>query len=250
MMKVNAIFAVTAILLLAAEPNQVHFGPNGAFQPEYSKDSSGILAHGVIERLAGGATKSYPLPQSSVETYAKLRPADLKRNPIAATGNQYEREEVIGPYQVEGDKLWFGNNFYDGEGQRGVGTFGFFDAATRLYQLYSPPEVAPYEVSAILVEPNVVWLGLEHAGEDISTFPGGLVEWTRTTQAVRLYPIEFVVSKIARQDNTLRLITRNGYALLRNGVLSRFEVRTDATGKTETTSIARFPPPPSSHYRP
>lgn len=247
MVRRYAFFMLAAGLLIAAETDILRFGPNRAFQLEYKTDDSGLLAHGVMERLADGTTKSYPLPQSNLETYAKLRPADLKRNPIAATGNRYECEETIGPHQVEGDKLWFGNNFYDGEGERGVGTFGYFDAATRLYQLYSPPEVAPYEVSAILVEPNVVWLGLDYSSEDISVFPGGLVEWNRKTQTVHRYPIEFVVSRIGRQGDKLRLTTKNGYALLQNGVLSRFEVRTDAAGKMQTTSITRFPPPPSSH---
>jgi hypothetical protein len=246
-MKAYAIFAVTAILLAPAEPDPLRFGPKGVFQLEYKTDDSGLLVHGVMERLAGGTTKSYPLPQSNLEIYAKLRPADLKRNPIAATGNRYECEETIGPHQLEGDKLWFGNNFYDSEGERGVGAFGYFDAATRLYQLYSPSEVAPYEVSAILVEPNVVWLGLDYSSEDISVFPGGLVEWNRSTHAVRRYPIEFVVSKIAREGASLRLTTREGYALLTGETLQRFRVSTNTNGKVETTPIEKFPPPPSHH---
>jgi hypothetical protein len=246
-MKAYVVFAVTAVLLAAAEPDLVRFGPNGAFQLEYKTDSFGRLAHGVMERLADGTTKSYPLPQSNLETYAKLRPADLVRNPIASTGNQYECEETIGPHQVEGSKLWFGNNFYDSEGQRAVGTFGYFDVATRLYQLYSPPEVAPYEVSAILVEPNVVWLGLDYSSEDISVFPGGLVEWNKTTQSVHRYPIEFVVTKIERQGRSVRLTTREGYALLTGETLQRFQVSTNTNGKVETTPIEKFPPPPSHH---
>lgn len=235
-----------AALLMAAEP-EPGFGPGGTFQLAYSSDSSGRLAHGVMERLADGTTRLYPLPQSNLDTYAKLRPADLKRNPIAATGNRYECEETIGPHQVEGDKLWFGNNFYDSEGERGVGAFGFFDTATRRYQLYSPPEVAPYEISAILVEQNVVWLGLDYSSEDISVFPGGLVEWNRSTQAVHRYPIEFVVTKIAREGNSLRLSTKDGYALLTGRNLQRFEVTTNSNGKLETRPIDKFPPPPSHH---
>jgi hypothetical protein len=246
-MKAYAIFAVTTILLAAAESDLMRFGPGGAFQLEYSADSSGLLAHGVMERLANGATKSYPLPQSSLETYAKLRPADLQRNPSAATGNQYEREETIGPHQLEGDKLWFGNNFYDSEGERGVGAFGYFDAATRQYRLFSPPEVAPFEVSAILVEPNRVWLGLDYSSEDISTFPGGLAEWNRATHTVHRYPIEFVVGKIERQGASLRLTTREGYALLTGASLHRFQVTTHTNGRVETRPIAKFPPPPSHH---
>lgn len=242
-----AIFTVTAILLAAQEPNLLQFGPNGAFQLQYIKDDSGLLAHGVVERLADGTTRLYPLPQSNLETYAQLRPADLTRNPISSTGNQYWCEETIGPHQVEGDKLWLGKSFYDSEGQRGVGAFGYFDTATRLYQLYSPPEVAPYEVSAMLVESDVVWLGLDYSSEDISVFPGGLVEWNKTTQAVRRYPIEFVVTRIEQQGGSLRLTTREGYALLTGETLQRFRVSTDANGKAETTPIEKFPPPPSHH---
>jgi hypothetical protein len=238
-------------LLCATElpsPDYAMFGPHGAFQLEYSKDGFGMRSHGVIERLDGttnGQTRMYPLPQSSFDTYAKLRPADLKMNPIAATSNQYEREEVIGPHQLQGDKLWFGKSFYDGEGMRGVGAFGYFDTATRQYRLYSPPEVAACEISAILVEPDVVWVALDHFGEDISTFPGGLARWNRQTHAVRRYAIEFVVTIITRQNDSLRLTTNGGYALLKNDALDRYQVRTNASGRTETTRIGRFPPPPS-----
>ncbi len=69
------------------------------------------------------------------------------------------------------------------------------------------------EISAMLVEPNVVWVGLDYSSEDISVFPGGLVEWNKTTHAVRRYPIEFVVSKIEREGGSVRLTTRDGYAL-------------------------------------
>ena len=246
-MKACVVFAVTAILLAAQVPDPVRFGPKGAFQLEYSKDDSGLLAHGVMEKLTDGTTKSYPLPQSNLDTYTKLRPADLKRNPIASTMNQYWCEETIGPHQVEGEKLWLGNNFYDSEGQRGVGAFGYFDTAMRLYQLYSPPEVAPYEISAMLVEPNVVWVGLDYSSEDISAFPGGLVEWNRTTHAVRQYPIEFVVTQIERQGGSVRLTTHDGYALLTGETLQRFQVTTNTNGKMETTRIEKFPPPPSHH---
>ncbi len=243
-MKFVFVCVVTALLVRTAEPDTTRFGPRGAFQLEYrSVDGFGMQAHGVIERLdEAGRTASYPLPQSTFETYAMLRPEGLKMNPLAATGGNYERSEVIGPHQVEGDRLWFGNNYYDGEGERGVGAFGYFDTAMRQYHLFSPPEVAAYEVSALLVEPDVVWIALDHAGEDISTFPGGLVRWTRTTHQVRRYPIEFVVSKISRDGESLKLTTNGGYALLTNDVVHRFRV----DGITDTP-VDRFPPPPSHH---
>jgi hypothetical protein len=237
-----ALIVVTAALLIwSAEPDTTHFGPGGAFQLEYSSmDGYGLQAHGVIERVdATGQIRSYPLPQSSFETYARLRPEGLKLNPLAATGGNYERNEVIGPHQVEGGRLWFGNNYYDGEGERGVGTFGYFDSATRQYSLFSPPEVAAYEVGSILVEKNDVWVALDRAGEGTST-SGGLVRWNAATHQVRRYPLEFVVTRIAREGNSLRLTTSGGYASLTNDLVHRFRVN----GAT-TTPIDRFPPPPS-----
>jgi hypothetical protein len=238
------ICGVAALLLWSAEPDTTRFGPHGAFQLEYTLvGGTALESRGVNETLdAKGGTKFYPLPQSSFETYAKLRPADLKMNPLPATGGNYDRNEVIGPHQVEGDRLWFGNSFYDGEGERGVGTFGYFDAKTRQYRLFSPPEVAAYEVSALLVEADVVWVALDHQGEDISKYPGGMIRWNKTTQEVERYPIEFVVTRITREGGSLRLTTSGGYALLTNGVVHRFRV----TGST-ITPIDRFPPPPSHH---
>ncbi|MGD1072558.1 MAG: hypothetical protein ABSB15_20730 [Bryobacteraceae bacterium] len=225
------------------------FGAQNNFHLEHHQDSFGMRSHGVIE-VVNGSSKFYPLPQSTWEDYVRLRPKDVAMNPLAATNNSYEREEVIGPYQIEGGKVWFGKSFYDGEGERGVGAFGYFDTETRRYRLFSPPEVAPYEVSAMLVEADSVWLGLDHQGEDISAFPGGLMRWDRSTEKVRLYPIEFVVTAMERRGDVLRLSTNGGYAELRGEVVERFSVRKTANGKTETMRIDKFPPPPSHHWQP
>ncbi len=226
---------VMLLLLLALSP--VMFGPGGRFQLENSKDDFGMRSHGIIETLGPGRTKFYPLPQSTAAQYARLRPNDLQINPFPA--NLYERQEVIGPYQIEGGKLWFGNSYYDSEGMRGVGAFGYFDAATREYTLFFPPEVAPYEIGAILVEPETVWLALDRFCEDISKSPGGLIRWNRKTHAIQKYPIEFVVDSIRREGDSIRLETRDGYALLRDGEIRRFL----ANGR----SISKFSPSPTQY---
>ena len=220
-------------LLLALDP--VVFGPGGRFQLEYSKDTFGMRSHGVIETIGPGRTKFYPLPQSTARKYIELRPEDLRINPLPP--DHYERQEVIGPYQIENGRIWIGNNYYDGEGLKGVGAFGYFDSSTREYTLFSPPEVARYEISAILVELDTVWIGLDRFGEDISKSPGGLARWNRTTHAIQKYSLEFVVDSIRAQGDSLRLTTRDGYALFLNGELRRFL----ANGR----SIPRFPPPPT-----
>jgi len=161
------------------------------------------------------------------------------------SAKDYERLEWIGPHQIEGSRLWFGNQFYDGEGMTGVGAFGYFDTDTRRYRLFSPPEVAPYETSAILVEPDSVWLGLDRFVEDISAAPGGLIRWTRRTHEVRHYKLEFVISVIKRRGDSLHLKTHGGYAILRNDGLQRFAIRKGPDGKFRPVPIRKFPPPPS-----
>lgn len=225
------------VILLLVTLDAVAFGPGSRFHLEHSKDDFGIRSHGIVETLSANRTKFYPLPQSNAEKYIRLRPEDVRINPF--NPNQYERQEVIGPYQIENGRVWFGNNFYDGEGVKGVGAFGYFDTATRTYSLFSPPELARYEISAILVEADRVWLALDQFGEDISTSPGGFVMWNKITHEIHKYPLEFGVSSIRTEGNSLRLEARGGYALFRDGEIRRF--------CTNGKPIAKFPPSPT-HY--
>ncbi len=194
-----------------------------------------MRSHGIVETLGPNRTKFYPLPQSTSGDYGRLRHEDLRINPLAT--DHYDRQEVMGPYQIEGSKIWFGKSYYDSEGETGVGAFGYFDTATRRYTLFSPREVAQYEIGVILVEPDVVWLALDQFVEDISKVPCGLVRWNRRTHEIQKYPLEFVVDRIRRDGESLHLKTRDGYALFRSGELHRFL----ANGRP----ITKFPPPPS-----
>jgi hypothetical protein len=221
----------------ASTEEQVSFGPSGRFQLEFSNDVNfGMRSHGVIETIGPGRTKFYPLPQSTFAQYARLRPEDLRATRSLA---RYERQEFIGPYQIQGGRLWFGNNFYDSEGMRGVGAFGYFDTTSRNYTLFSPPEVAQCEMSAILAEPDAVWLGLDRFGEDISKGPCGFARWNKNTHEIEEFQVEFLIDSIRREGDLLRLETPNGYALLQDGKFRRFL----ANGKP----IAKFPPPPTQY---
>ena len=217
------------------------------FYLERSKDVFGIRCHGIVERT-GSKWKVYPLPQSDVETWKRLRREDENNFGESPTAATYQRQEVIGPYQVEGSRVWFGNQYYDGETDTGVGAFGYFDMDAREYRLFSPPEIARWEISALLVEVDAVWLGLDHFVEDVSKIPGGLVRWDRNTHQVQHYPLEFLVEHI-RRDTTdsseLVLSTAGGCALFRNGDLERFKVEKAAGGKETAVRIERFPPLPS-----
>jgi hypothetical protein len=212
------------------------FAAGNQFYLEHSKDDFGMRSHGITETSPGAKQpKFYPLPQSTVQEYIRLRPEDARLNPVGPAN--YDRQEVIGPSQMEDGRIWIGNNYYDGEGARGVGAFGYFDIAARRYTLFSPPEVARYEISAILVQPEEVWLALDRFGEDISKSPGGLVQWNRMTHEIRKYPLEFLVDSIREESGSLRLETQNGYALFRAGEVRRFL----HSGKP----IEKFPPLPT-----
>ena len=93
------------IILILAAFNAAAFASGNRFQLEHSKDSFGMRSHGIVETLGAGRTKFYPLPQSTAEKYNRLRPEDARINPI--TLGDYERQEVIGPYQIEDGKIWF-----------------------------------------------------------------------------------------------------------------------------------------------
>lgn len=228
-----AIFAAAA--QNAPQPKRL----TGNFYLERSDDSFGVRSHGIIEKTASGS-KLFPLPQSTFESYRRLRAVDLEyMRPYVMTANDYHRIEVIGPYQMEGSRIWFGNQYYDGEGFRGVGAFGYFDTAQRKYVLYSPPEIARRETGALLVEQDAVWLGMDQFGEGPATEPDGLLRWDRRFHQARRYPLDFVVSKIRRarqQPDTLVLTTVGGYALFRDGHVRRFQT---LEGKEKAVDVRR-----------
>jgi hypothetical protein len=91
----------------------------------------------------------------------------------------------------------------------------------------------------MLVTLDTVWLGIDSFVEDISTVPGGLVSWNRTTQELHRYPLEFAVESIWVEGDSLRLQGHYGYALFRNGEVRRF--------LKGGRPVAKFPPPPT-HY--
>jgi hypothetical protein len=177
----------------ASPPDSVGgFGPGQRFRLSKEKNRYGSEYTLIVER-PGPNQKSYPLPQSDLRTWQEARPDDVKS---FARPDQAERNEEIGPHQLEGGRLWFGKTFYNSEGLTGVGGFGYFDAATATYRLYSPPEIQRWSVSAILVKADCVWLALYRRGE-YGNSSGGLLRWDRETAQVRSFAIPDIVTSIA-----------------------------------------------------
>jgi hypothetical protein len=190
-----------------------HFGANNRFTLAL-EGQKGL----VVLQQAGGRVKRYALPQPSYEEFAKARPGRVKDGYIR-TGTQMNDE--IGPWQVADGTLWFGKTFYDGEGMTGVGGFGYFDPALRKYRIYSPPEIADWSVTAILVEPDDVWLGLARRGEGFSA-AGGLLRFHRATEQVEKLERRDIAGQIARVGDHLLIATEFGAAVAEEQSLRRF----------------------------
>ncbi len=139
-------------------------------------------------------------------------------------------EEQIGPWQVEGTKLWFGKTFYDGEGMTGEGGFGYFDATTRSFKMYSPEKLKRASVSALLVEDGRIWLGLVHNGEYGPSNMGVMV-FDRSTQESRKIDVPGVVSGIARAGEKIVMAMEFGAAVWDGQQLRRYFVDQTTDGR-------------------
>ena len=204
------------------DASPIHFGPSGAF----------TFARGSIVESRG---QEYHLPQSTYDEFARARRRRVTDN--------YVREntiidEKIGPAQPEGDKLWFGKTFYDGEGNSGVGGFGYFDASDRQYRLFVPAELADYSVSAIRIEPDAVWMGIFQFGE-YGGSPAGVLRYDRKTQAVRKYELPDAVYGLTVSGNRTLATTSSGIAVIDGDQVSRYFVDRTTDGRMRIAQAAR-----------
>ena len=202
------------------------FGPAQDFRLPQQKNRHGSDYRIVVEDR-GTVHTVYPLPQSDSDTWREERPDEAQSG---LRRDQAEMNEQIGPHQVEGGRLWFGKTFYDSEGLTGVGGFGYFDTETRKYRLYSPPQIHRWSVSAILVEPEFIWLALYRRGEYGNT-AGGLLRWDRKAEQAHHFDAGTVITAIAQSDDALYLGAPDRILVLRGDrIQSYFVDRTIAGG--------------------
>ena len=202
--------------------------------PAAAEDANGRVL--VTKRGVSLASKEYLLPQTDSKAWQRARPDDAK------TYSDIELAEIneeIGPHQPEGGLLWFGKSFYNSEGATGVGGFGYFDTATVSYRLFALPEIAAWSASAILVEPDAVWLALYRRGE-YGNYPGGLLRWDRDTSDVRHWYMPSIATGIARAGDAIYMGTTDGIAALRGDrVISYFvDIVETSAGRSAEIELA------------
>lgn len=170
---------------------------------------------GIYDMGADGHT-FYAFPTPTYTVFKQYRP---NRVADGYTEENTTLQVEIGPFQLEGTRLWFGTTFYDGEGTTGIGGIGYFDAQTKTYRVTYLKETADWSVSAIHVDNRFIWLGVVGHPEG-SSYAGGLVRYDRITGTARRYAVPTIVNAIHRFRNHLYLGTRDGIYILADDRIS------------------------------
>ena len=180
-----------------------------------------------------GSKQYYPAPIPTMALDRKLLPD--KQAPLEIEGD-------IGPFVLDGNKIWFASTFYDGEGVSGVGAVGSFDISTRKYEMRHLPEIAPWSGSAILLDDGDLWIGLMRRPEG-ADYGAGLLRYNIATGAVTKYAVADYIHTIDRLGDTLYCGTSHGLYTVRGSKVTQLRFEPDGQGKL---IVAPREVPPSS----
>ena len=185
--------------------------------PGQTHQDSGIYVIGTA-----GTKRFFPVPTPTMA---------LHRQAVPHKQAPGEIQNDIGPFVLDGTKVWFANTFYDSEGLSGVGAVGAFDVPTRKYEMRYLPEIAPWSGSAILLDGEDLWVGLMRRPEG-ANYGAGLLRYNSRTGAVAKYAIPDVIYTIDRLGDTLYCGTSHGLYTVRGDKLTqlRFEP-SDGSGR-------------------
>lgn len=146
-----------------------------------------------------------PLDYPDPEHFRRARPDH-------ASGVSLDNVDIdveIGPVTDDGDRIWFGLTFYDGEGLDGVGGVGWLDPLTREADLVYPPEMADYSVSAISVERGRLLLGLAIRPEG-AVIGLGLAQYDPASGAFERILDEGYITGIATSEDRIFAVSDQG----------------------------------------
>jgi hypothetical protein len=196
---------------------------------------------GVYLVNSHGRAQFYSVPVPTLETYTRLR-TNLGKIAFAPATPGF-LDNSIGPYAFDGEKLWFANQFYDGEGQSGVGALGTFDPVTARYEMRYLPEIAPWSASVLRVEDEFVWIGLMRQPEG-NVSGAGVLRFQKGMGTVREYPITDYVATLTRSGSALYFGTVHGVHVLdtNEGTLTHIRIEPGRNGLRQVTAIATSVP--------
>jgi hypothetical protein len=175
------------------------------------------------------------LPRRTYDQFAAARPQRVKDGYVR---EGTELDESIGPWQREGGRIWFGKTFYDGEGSTGVGGFGYFDEKEKKLQLFDPPEIADWSVSALDVTPDALWMALVNNGE-YGGSSGGLLRYDRHTSAARRLTLPDIALRLDHINGKILAATDFGFAVVEGDQIARFFVDQTTDGRWHVIPATR-----------
>ena len=167
------------------------------------------------------------LPRTTYDQFAAARPQRVKDGYVR---QGTDLAESIGPWHREDGTIWFGKTFYDGEGTTGVGGFGYFDQNEKKLQLFDPPEIADWSVSALDVTPDAIWMALVDNGE-YGGSSGGLLRYDRHTSAARRLPLPDIALRLDHMNGKILAATDFGLAVVEDDQITRFFVDQTTDGR-------------------
>ena len=183
--------------------------------PGETHQPSGIY---VVSR--SGRKQFFPVPIPTAALHRKLLPDKPRPGGI---------QNDIGPFILDGTKVWFANSFYDGEGESGVGAVGVFDIPTRNYEMRHLPEITPWSGSAILLDGEDLWVGLMRRPEG-ANYGTGLLRYGTRSGAATKYPVPDLIYTLDRLGDKLYCGTSHGLYVLRGDKLTQLRFEPDEKG--------------------
>ena len=195
----------------------------------------------VIDRK--GIKRFFPVPIPPRDLYKQLRP-EVRVVSSAAYSFPGSIENEIGPSVFDGERVWFANTFYDGEGMSGLGAIGSFDLTTLKYEMRYVPEIVRWSASALRLDGDNLWIGLMRRPEG-AEYGTGVLRYDIKTGATRTFPIKDYVVSIERIGESLYFgTTHSVYAIdLATDAVSHIRVEPGQSGRPEvfTRQVPEIP---------
>ena len=148
----------------------------------------------------------------------------IRYSPNLAKWDDLEIEQCVAATFTDGDLIWFGIEFYDGEGTTGIGGFGKYDMKARKIEIVRPSLTINSSIRPLLYDGHSLWFGTYHSWECIGTPPAnGLIRYEWKTGKIQSYegtddgPCGFLIRDILRKGRYLWVATDFG--------LSRWDYR-------------------------
>lgn len=201
---------------------------------EVNKSGRQVQYAGVYQ-LAPERHRLHPLPVPTYARFARMRPERVRDG---YSSEFTELEAAVGAFQVVRDTVWFGTNFYDGEGTTGVGAVGSFALATRRYDVRYSPALADWSTSALAADGGALWLGLVVYPEGAPQ-SGGVLRYDRRTGAARRYALPEVVNALVPWGGTVYAGTVDGVYRLQDGRFVPLPLGFDPRGRVVSVGARR-----------